>query len=95
MGTAWRFEVYFLQDSRYGGRSTVQALRELLRQRLGEGYELEEIDVAASPERAEANRVLAIPTLIRRWPLPECRYLGAIHGVKLDCLLEVPTQELQ
>ncbi len=95
MGKDWRFEVYFLQDSRHGGPAMLQELRRLLQQRLGDNYELEEIDVKADPERAEVNRVVAIPTLIRRRPLPECRYLGAIDATKLDCLLEVPTQELQ
>ncbi|HAN45940.1 MAG TPA: hypothetical protein DCQ32_05245 [Cyanobacteria bacterium UBA8156] len=95
MGKDWQFEVYFLPDSRYGGRGMLQELRKLLQQRLGENYELMEIDVGAAPEQAEANRVVAIPTLIRRRPLPECRYLGAIDAAKLDCLLELPTQELQ
>jgi hypothetical protein len=67
----------------------------VLQKCLGENYELEEIDVGADPERAEANRVVAIPTLIRRRPLPVCRYLGAIDAAKLACLLEVPTRELQ
>ncbi|MGQ9864985.1 MAG: circadian clock KaiB family protein [Pseudanabaenaceae cyanobacterium] len=95
MGKDWQFEVYFLRDSRYGGKGVVQELRRLLQERLGENYELAEIDVRENPERAEVNRVVAIPTLIRRRPLPECRYLGALQAAKLDCLLERPTGELQ
>ncbi len=95
MGKDWRFEVYFLPESRHGGLAMLQELRRLLQQRLGDNYELEEIDVGADPERAEVNRVVAIPTLIRRRPLPECRYLGALQADKLDGLLEGPTLELQ
>jgi len=41
-------------------------------------YELEVIDVMDDPEMAEEAGILAIPTLIRKWPQPEIRLIGAL-----------------
>jgi len=41
-------------------------------------YELEVIDVLEDPEKAEEAGILAIPTLIRKWPQPEIRMIGAL-----------------
>jgi circadian clock protein KaiB len=39
-------------------------------------FELEVIDVIASPERAEEERILATPTLIKDFPPPRRRVTG-------------------
>ena len=41
-------------------------------------YKLEVIDIAEDPDKAEENGILAIPTLIRKWPQPEIRLIGAL-----------------
>ncbi|WP_303310733.1 circadian clock KaiB family protein [Hymenobacter sp. BT730] len=41
-------------------------------------YELEIIDIQLDPDRAEEAGIMAIPTLIRKWPLPETRLIGAL-----------------
>jgi circadian clock protein KaiB len=41
-------------------------------------YDLDVIDVQENPDLAEENGILAIPTLIRKWPLPEIRMIGAL-----------------
>ncbi|MCB2410628.1 circadian clock KaiB family protein [Hymenobacter lucidus] len=41
-------------------------------------YELEVIDIQLDPDRAEEAGILAIPTLIRTWPLPVTRMIGAL-----------------
>ena len=47
-------------------REAVRNLRSLLATRLSRGYDLSVIDVLENPEEAEADRILATPTLLRR-----------------------------
>ncbi|HSI89833.1 MAG TPA: circadian clock KaiB family protein [Adhaeribacter sp.] len=41
--------------------------------------DVEVIDILEHPEKAEELNILAIPTLIRKWPLPEVRMIGALN----------------
>lgn len=64
--------------------------------RLGSSYELEIVDVAEDPERADRDRVLATPTLIKEGPLPMRRVVGDMSDVEqvlygLDILPSAPT----
>jgi circadian clock protein KaiB len=43
---------------------------------LGAGAELEVIDVVDAPGRAEEDRIIATPTLIKVAPAPEARLIG-------------------
>ncbi len=51
-------------------------LRALCDNHLGGSYELEVIDVVERPEVAEAERILATPTVVRLAPLPQRRVIG-------------------
>ena len=59
-------------------RSTraVANLREVCDQHLAERYELEVVDVYQQPELAAREQLVAIPTLIKRLPLPLRRLIG-------------------
>ncbi len=41
-------------------------------------FRLEIIDIMEDPDKAEEAGILAIPTLIRKWPAPEVRLIGAL-----------------
>ena len=41
-------------------------------------YHLEIIDIQKFPDQAEEAGIMAIPTLIRKWPLPVTRLIGAL-----------------
>ena len=67
-----------------------QAIRHLRRldgTALAGRYDLEVVDVLQHPERAEADRVLATPTLLRLAPGPSRRILGDLGD--LERLLQV------
>ena len=51
-------------------------LRLICEQDLGGQYELEVIDVLENPDVAEAEKILATPTLIKRLPPPLRRVIG-------------------
>jgi len=56
----------------------IETLRTICKDNLQGNCELEIIDIQKDPDRAEEAGILAIPTLIRKWPLPETRIIGAL-----------------
>ncbi len=54
-------------------------LRALCAQHLGEGHEVEIIDVLQNPERALADKVLVTPMLVKTHPAPAARIAGRLH----------------
>jgi circadian clock protein KaiB len=59
-------------------RSTraIANLREICEQHLPDRYELDVVDVYQQPELAARDQLVAVPTLIRRLPLPWRRLVG-------------------
>jgi circadian clock protein KaiB len=57
-------------------REAVRNLRSLLATRLSPGYDLSVVDVLENPEEAEADRILATPTLLRRGAYGATRIIG-------------------
>ncbi len=51
-------------------------LRRICEAELGAQYDLEIIDVVEHPQIAEAQRILATPTLVKQLPLPLRRVIG-------------------
>ncbi|MEY3869581.1 MAG: hypothetical protein RLZZ338_3472 [Cyanobacteriota bacterium] len=60
---------------------TLQTLHQLLEKSLGHPYTLKVVDVFKHPEEAEADQISATPTLIKVWPKPVRRIVGALDDV--------------
>ena len=54
----------------------IDNLNRICKQELDGHYELEIVDVLEYPQRAEDERILATPTLIKKLPLPLRRVIG-------------------
>ncbi len=74
-------------EIRHGARN----LKRLCEQQLAGRYKLEIIDLLEHPERAKADQIVAIPTLVRQLPAPLKRIIGdlsnkerVIVGLELD-----------
>ena len=52
------------------------SVRELFDRHAADDYDLEVVDVLASPERAEESDIIATPTLVRKDPPPPVRLVG-------------------
>jgi circadian clock protein KaiB len=65
-------------------RSTraIANLRQVCEQHLTDRYDLEVIDVYQQPELAAREQLVAVPTLIRRLPLPLRRLVGDLSNRK-------------
>lgn len=66
----------FVAGSKEEHESTVRHIEKLCANQLNEEFRLEVIDVRSCPQRAEAARVFATPTLCRVSPKPGQRIFG-------------------
>jgi len=57
-------------------------LKRLCEEHLTDRYEIEIIDLAASPERGRDDQILAIPTLVRRLPGPMKKIIGDLSNTE-------------
>ncbi|MBN1935854.1 MAG: circadian clock KaiB family protein [Anaerolineae bacterium] len=67
-------------------RQAVASMRRICREKLGEQCECIIIDVLEQPELAEADKIIATPTLIKVSPPPVRRLLGDLSN--LDRVIE-------
>ena len=56
--------------------NAIANLTHLCEEHLSGRHDMETIDLVIDPSRARADDILAIPTLVRRLPQPECRIIG-------------------
>lgn len=75
----YSFKLYVAGKSARSVRA-LENLRALGEQALAGGYRLEVIDVLEQPQRAEDDRVLATPTLIKESPAPVRRFIGDLSA---------------
>ncbi|WP_210513935.1 circadian clock KaiB family protein [Hymenobacter terricola] len=68
----------YVNGKSHASLAAIDALNAICTERLQGDYRLEVIDIQLDPDRAEAAGILAVPTLIRSWPLPVTRIIGAL-----------------
>ena len=71
----YRFTLFIAGDTVRSQRA-VANMRRLGQEQLGGAYELDIVDVQQDPERAEAERILTTPTLVKYEPHPPRRVTG-------------------
>jgi circadian clock protein KaiB len=90
MTAPFRFRVYVIAGTPRAQR-TEQHLRRLCEERLGSAFEIEIVDVEQQPDIADAERIVAVPTLDRIEPLPRVRIVGDLTIVdKATTILGLP-----
>ncbi|MCC9166444.1 circadian clock KaiB family protein [Pontibacter harenae] len=57
----------------------VDTLLKICKENLNDNYNLEIIDIQKDPDKAEKAGIIAIPTLIRMYPEPVNRIIGALN----------------
>jgi circadian clock protein KaiB len=55
-------------------------LKSICNEQLSERYRIEEIDLLKNPQRARTDQILAIPTLLRKLPLPRKLVIGDLSN---------------
>ena len=78
----YSFRLFVTGDSLSSQRA-IANLRGLCAAALGEGFEMDVIDVLQRPELAEQERVIATPTVLRLSPPPPRRAIGDLSDFDL------------
>ena len=60
----------------------VENIKRICEQHLKDRYDLEVIDIYQQPNLARDEQIVAVPTLIKRCPLPVRRLIGDLSNVK-------------
>jgi circadian clock protein KaiB len=62
-------------------RSTraIQSVKRICEEYLKDRYELEVVDIKRNPTLAKGEQIIAVPTLIKKLPLPLRRLIGDMH----------------
>ena len=55
-------------------------LKSICNEQLNDRYQIEEIDLLKNPQRARTDQILAIPTLLRKLPLPRKLVIGDLSN---------------
>ena len=79
------FWLYLAGNTPASARAIVNT-RRFCEVHLAGGYELEIIDISLHPERVREAQIIAVPTLVKKLPLPERRVIGDMSST--DRLLQ-------
>ena len=91
----WKFALYITGDT-VRSDSAISSVKQICNSYLGNDYEIEVIDLLEHPELARQHQILAVPTAIRTYPLPERRVIGDLSRTEVVVtFLELPTQQAQ
>ena len=81
-GTArWMLRLYIAGQSPKS-LAAMTNLRRLCEEHLADQYEIEVVDLLKTPQLAEGDRIVAIPTLVRRLPEPIRRVIGDLSDTE-------------
>lgn len=88
--TAFKFRLYVMAGT-LRSRNAEQQLRALCESRLSGRFEIDVVDVAARPDRADAERIVATPTVDRIEPAPRVRVIGDLTSPEqLAAVFDLP-----
>jgi len=91
----WKFALY-VTDDRARSDSAMRSLEQICNSYLGNDYAIKVIDLREHPELARQHQILAVPTAIRTYPLPERRIIGDLSRTELvAAFLELPAPQAQ
>src|SRR4051794_37841538 len=75
VNSRYRLKLYITGTTPVSARAVVN-VRRLCEQYLPDLCDLEIIDVFQTPELAKEVELIAVPTLVKEWPLPVRRFIG-------------------
>jgi circadian clock protein KaiB len=79
-GAPWKFRLYVNGKNSLKSIITQQNLTDFCEKYLSGRCDVEVIDMVENFEMARADRIMALPTLVRREPLPVCKIIGDLSN---------------
>ena len=74
-------QLFIFDDQPHSARA-ITNIKAICEKHLKGGYELDIIDLNKKPTLALSEDIIAIPTLIKRFPLPEIRFIGDLSDTQ-------------
>lgn len=78
-GFEWDLRLY-VADANEKSQRAFENLKVLCEAHLAGRYHIEVIDLVTSPQLAQADQILALPTLVRKLPLPIRKLIGDLSN---------------
>jgi circadian clock protein KaiB len=75
----WELRLYVMSWEPRSAAAMVN-LKQLCERHLVGNYTIHVVDLVKMPHRSQEDQILAIPTLVRRLPLPERRVIGTLSN---------------
>ena len=72
----------YVSGSTLNSARAVENIKRISEQHLKNRYTLEVIDVYQQPDLARGDQIVAVPTLIKRFPLPLRRLIGDLSNTE-------------
>jgi circadian clock protein KaiB len=66
----------YITGMTHRSQEALRNIKKVLRENLGDNYELEVIDIYQQPTLAKGDQIIAVPTLIKKLPSPLRRLIG-------------------
>jgi len=77
----WRLRLYIAGQTAKS-LAAISNLHRIVKKYLPEKIEIEIIDLLENPELAAVDHIIAIPTLIRKSPMPICKVIGDLSSTE-------------
>ena len=77
----WSLTLYVSGASHHSAQA-LETVRRLCDEELAGQAELQVVDVTDEPDLAVRDRIVAVPTLVKRLPAPPCRLVGDLADVE-------------
>lgn len=71
----YHFKLYIVGQT-LRSQNAIANIQHICRHQLGGDYHLSIVDILEQPQRAEVDKILATPTLVKEHPLPIRRVIG-------------------
>jgi circadian clock protein KaiB len=90
----WRLRLYVNGRTSLKTIVALRNIKELCEKHLAAGYELEVVDLVENFAHAREDNVIALPTLVRRSPLPVRKIIGELSNTdQVMTALGLPSAE--
>src|SRR5262245_46823726 len=80
-GDEWVLRLYVAGQTPKSVRA-LENLRKLCENHLGNQYQIEVIDLLENPQLARTDQIVAIPTLVRKLPVPIRKIIGDLSNTE-------------
>ena len=80
--TKWALHLYIAGKTQRAAKA-VSNLKLICKDKLKDNYQIEVIDLLKKPQIARSEQIIAVPTLVRKFPLPQKSIIGDLSNAEV------------